>query len=206
MSEENTKTQEDTKKEETISKETVKIEKPEEKVENESSNDAATESKEIPEETAQADNKIVEEKVEEKTEAKEIKEETNNEPAYKAKLVNFKDQDIKPGQTVKVHELIVDISPKGDKRERVQIFEGIILGLKGSKIARTITVRKISGGIAVEKIYPINSPIVTKIELVKTARVRKAKLNYLRNEKRRFKRKLKETYVETHKKQNKKKK
>lgn len=185
MSEENTSTQEDTKTEETTSTETVKEEKTEDTKTEETSNEqTSTETKETSKET--------------------IKSETNNEPAYKAKLVNFKE--IKPGQTVKVHELIVDVSPKGEKRERVQIFEGIILGLKGSGITRTITVRKISGGIAVEKIYPINSPIIPKIELVKTAHVRQAKLNYLRNEKRRFKRKLKETYVETHGKKKKKKK
>ncbi len=114
------------------------------------------------------------------------------EPAYKSKLVNF--DELKPGQTVKLHERIKDISAKGTERERVQIFEGIILGIKGAGISRTLTIRKIStGGYAVEKIFPINSPVVAKIELVKSAKVRRAKLGFLKNVKRRFKRKLKET-------------
>lgn len=104
--------------------------------------------------------------------------------------------DLKPGMTVRVHEKIKDVSPKGEERERVQVFEGIIMGLRGSGVSRTMTVRKVSKGFGVEKIYPLNSPVVDKIELVKTAKVRRAKLWYLDNMKRRFKRKLKETWVQ----------
>ncbi len=113
--------------------------------------------------------------------------------AYKEKLVGM--TDIKPGMTVRLSERIKDISPKGEERERTQVFEGIILAMGGKGIARTLTIRKVSKGFGVEKIYPINSPVVSKIELVKTAKVRRAKLNYLKNPKRRFKRKLKETLV-----------
>ena len=102
---------------------------------------------------------------------------------------------LKAGQTVRLHERIIDISPKGEERERIQVFEGMILGLRGAGISRTLTIRKMSGTVAVEKIYPVNSPVITKIELVKTAHVRKAKLNFVSSLKRRFKRKLKETYV-----------
>ncbi|MBT5808554.1 50S ribosomal protein L19 [Candidatus Uhrbacteria bacterium] len=98
--------------------------------------------------------------------------------------------------TVRLHERIKDISPKGEERERIQVFEGIILGLKGAGLSRTLTIRKVSKGFGVEKIYPINSPLVAKIELLKTAKVRRAKLGYLKNVKRRFKRKLKETYTD----------
>jgi large subunit ribosomal protein L19 len=122
-----------------------------------------------------------------------VVEETPAELAYKEKLVDF--DRIQAGQTVRLHERIKDVSPKGEVRERVQIFEGIILAMGGSGIARTITLQKNSGGIMVEKIYPINSPVVAKIELVKSAKVRRAKLNYLRDQKRRFKRKLKETHT-----------
>jgi large subunit ribosomal protein L19 len=113
--------------------------------------------------------------------------------AIPSKLVDF--DRLQPGQTVRVHERIIDVNPKGEERQRVQVFEGIILGMKGAGIARTMTVRKVSGGVGVEKIYPINSPVIDKIELVKTAKVRQAKLGFLKNLKRRFKRKLKETYV-----------
>lgn len=120
------------------------------------------------------------------------------EPAFKAKLVNL--HELKPGQTIRVHERIVDVSPKGETRERIQVFEGIILGLSGAGIGRTMTVRKVSDGVSVEKIYPINSPVVAKIELTKVAKVRRAKLRFLLDVKDRFKRKLKETYLSDKKK------
>lgn len=115
------------------------------------------------------------------------------EHAFKEKLANF--EELKPGQTIRVHERIVDISPKGEERKRVQIFEGIVIGMSGAGIGRTMTVRKISGGVSVEKIYPINSPVIAKLELVKTARVRRAKLRFLLSLKNRFSRKLEETFT-----------
>ncbi len=124
--------------------------------------------------------------------AVKVAEETTQEPAHKAKLINF--SDLKAGQTVRIHERIIDVSPKGEERQRIQVFEGMILGLRGSGVSRTLTVRKVSGGVGVEKIYPINSPVIAKIELVKTARVRRAKLSFITNLRKRFKRKLKETY------------
>jgi len=120
--------------------------------------------------------------------------ETDPALAYKAKLVGI--TDVRPGMTVKLSERIKDISPKGEESERVQVFEGIVLAMGGKGITRTLTIRKISKGFGVEKIYPINSPVVSQIELVKTAKVRRAKLNYLKDPKRRFKRKLKEVFVE----------
>ena len=112
-------------------------------------------------------------------------------------------RNVKPGMVVRVHERIRDVSPKGEARERIQIFEGLVVGMKGAGIARTMTVRKDSKGWMVEKIYPLSSPNVTKIEAVKTYKVRRAKLNYLRGLKTkkgkriRFKRKMKEVKSET---------
>lgn len=95
--------------------------------------------------------------------------------------------DLKPGQTVAVYQKIIE----GEK-ERIQKFEGIILGRSGRNgINGTITVRKIAEGVGVEKIFPINLPTITKIEVLKTARVRRAKLYYLRS----YKKKLKEVKV-----------
>src|SRR3989339_1370520 len=111
-------------------------------------------------------------------------------------VIPTKTTEVRAGQTVRIHERIKDITPKGEVRERIQIFEGIVLGIKGAGLSRTLTIRKISsGGFGVEKIYPVNSPVVSKIELVKTAKVRRAKLHYLLNLKERFKRKLNETYL-----------
>lgn len=120
-------------------------------------------------------------------------------------VIPTKVTEVRAGQTVRIHERIKDVTPKGEVRERIQIFEGIVLGIKGAGVSRTLTVRKISsGGFGVEKIYPVNSPVIAKIELVKTAKVRRAKLAFLQDKKNIFKRKLKETYEVTTKKKKKK--
>jgi large subunit ribosomal protein L19 len=98
-------------------------------------------------------------------------------------------RDIRPGMVVRVHERIIDTNTRGEEKERVQIFEGMVLGAKGGGVSRTITVRKNSKGWMVEKIFPLSSPNIDKIEVVKEYRVKRAKLNFLRS---RFKRKMKE--------------
>ncbi len=80
-----------------------------------------------------------------------------------------------PGDTINVHVKVIE----GDK-ERVQQYQGIVMGIKGSGIGRTFRVRKISNGVGVERIFPIHSPSIAKIEKVKEGRVRRAKLYYLR--------------------------
>ncbi len=124
----------------------------------------------------------------------EVAQEAPVPEAKPSKLVGM--TELQAGQTVRLHERIKDVSPKGEERERIQVFEGIILALGGKGISRTITLHKVSDGIGVEKIYPINSPVVAKIELMKTAKVRQAKLGFLKKAKLGFKRKLKETYTE----------
>jgi large subunit ribosomal protein L19 len=91
-------------------------------------------------------------------------------------MTDRKDLGIKPGDTVKVHQKIVD---KG--KTRLQVFEGIVLARKhGSEAGATFTVRKVSSGIGVEKIFPLYSPLIEQIEIVKRAKVRRAKLYYIR--------------------------
>jgi large subunit ribosomal protein L19 len=90
--------------------------------------------------------------------------------------------DLRPGQTVRVHQKIKEINSKGESKERVQVFEGVILARNhGNELGATITVRKISEGIGVEKIFPIHSPIIGKIEVVRSGRARRAKLYFLRD-------------------------
>jgi len=84
--------------------------------------------------------------------------------------------EIKPGDVIRVSYRVIE----GGK-ERIQIFEGTVIALKNSGIAKTITVRKTSFGIAVERILPLNSKLVQKIEVKKHSKVRRAKLYFLRN-------------------------
>lgn len=94
-----------------------------------------------------------------------------------AKSLTFQDQLISSGDTVRVHQEIVE----GNKT-RVQIFEGIIIAIKNSGTGKSFTVRKIAAnGIGVEKIYPLMLPSLKKIELKRAGQVRRAKLYYLRD-------------------------
>ena len=108
------------------------------------------------------------------------------------------DSELKPGMTVRIHQKIKELNSKGEEKERIQYFEGMIIARKhGKEKGSTITVRKISDGIGVEKIFPLNLPTITKIEIKKVADVRRAKLNYLKNG---YKKRLKETVVKAVKK------
>jgi large subunit ribosomal protein L19 len=103
---------------------------------------------------------------------------------------------VKPGATINIYQKIKEVSSgaKGVKveKERIQVFTGIVIARhKGSLPEATFIVRKISHGIGVEKIFPLHSPLITKIEVVKQAKVRKAKLYYLRD----YKKKLREVRV-----------
>jgi large subunit ribosomal protein L19 len=78
--------------------------------------------------------------------------------------------ELKSGMTVRVHQKIKELNSKGEEKERVQYFEGIIIARKHNKeIGATITVRKVSEGIGVEKIFPLNLPTITKVEIKKKA-------------------------------------
>jgi len=100
----------------------------------------------------------------------------------------------KPGMVVKVHQKIKETNTKGEEKERIQIYEGTVLAVRhGSEVGATITVRKMSEGVGVEKIFPIKSPVVDKIEIVKQMVTRRAKLHFLRDKD--FKRKLKEVKI-----------
>ncbi len=82
------------------------------------------------------------------------------------------------GDTIKVHYKI-----KEGSKERIQIFQGIVIQRRGAQISQSFTVRKISNGVAVERIFPLHSPNIDKIEVVRFGRVRRSKLFYLRKAK-----------------------
>ena len=83
---------------------------------------------------------------------------------------------IKVGDTVKVHAKIVE-----GTKERIQVFQGVVLKMQHAGARQTFTVRKVTDGIGVERTWPLHSPSIAKIEVVKSAKVRRAKLNYLRD-------------------------
>lgn len=83
--------------------------------------------------------------------------------------------EFRPGDTVKVYVRI-----KEGEKERLQVFEGLVIKRRGGGISETFTVRKNSNGVGVERTFPIHAPIVAKIEVVRKGKVRRAKLNYIR--------------------------
>ncbi len=84
--------------------------------------------------------------------------------------------DFRPGDTVKVHVRVVE-----GTRERIQIFQGIVIRRQGSGVRETFTVRKVSFSVGVERTFPVNSPILASIDIVTRGDVRRAKLYYLRS-------------------------
>lgn len=83
--------------------------------------------------------------------------------------------DFRPGDTIAVHYTIKE----GD-RERIQVFEGVVIAMKGGGSRETFTVRKVSYGVGVERIFPLHSPLIEKVVIKRKGRVRRAKLYYLR--------------------------
>ena len=84
--------------------------------------------------------------------------------------------DFAPGDTVNVHVRVIE----GDK-ERIQQYQGVVIGMKGSGANKTFTVRKVSNSVGVERVFPFNSPKLAKVDVVRRGRVRRAKLYYLRS-------------------------
>lgn len=125
------------------------------------------------------------------TPAPELPEETEAEALTGIKGRIIKPEEVRPGYTIRVHQKIKETTAKGEEKERIQIFQGMVLGVRGAGIHRTMTVRKVSNGVGVEKIFPLQMPSIVAVELIKIAKVRRAKLGFLRD----WKKKLKETLV-----------
>lgn len=122
------------------------------------------------------------------TEIIEDKVDKNNKEVQKEKR---EIPDIKVGMLIRVHQKIKELDAKGKIKERIQVFEGLVIARHGgNEPGATFMVRKIaSGGVAVEKIYPLHLPSILKIEILKKHKVKRAKLYYLRGK---YKKKLKE--------------
>ncbi len=98
---------------------------------------------------------------------------------------------VETGMVIRLHEKIQDVNAKGEPRERVQIFEGLVTSTRGAGASKSFVVRKESNGFGVEKIFPVSSPAIANIEVVKRYKVRKRKLNFIKD----FSRKLRELVV-----------
>jgi large subunit ribosomal protein L19 len=99
----------------------------------------------------------------------------NEIKAIEASQMKSEVDNFKIGDTVKVHFKIVE-----GKNERIQIYEGLVIAFKNSKVCKTFTVRKNSYGVGVERVFPIHSPRIAKVEVVRPGKVRRAKLYYIR--------------------------
>lgn len=106
--------------------------------------------------------------------------------------------DVLPGDTVKVYQKFKEMPKKGQEaKEKIQVFEGIVIAKKhGKEIGATITVRKVIGGVGVERIFPIHLPSIEKIEVLRRSKTRRAKLYYLRTAKGKRARLKKKDFIE----------
>jgi large subunit ribosomal protein L19 len=100
----------------------------------------------------------------------------NEIKAIEASQMKSEVDDFKVGDTVKVHFKIVE-----GKTERIQVYEGLVIAMKNSRIGKTFMVRKNSYGVGVERVFPIHSPRIARVEVVRPGKVRRAKLYYIRD-------------------------
>ncbi|GEM_PF-1494565 len=147
--------------------------------------DQNTENKQVDQEKkgpTKATSKPEEKKPKNLTEPKAEAEKKQNQPEEEQKKDDKQIYPkVQPGTVVQVHQEITEVNPKGEEKKRIQVFEGTVLKRKhGHGAQATITVRKISDGISVEKIFPLRSPIIKDVKVIKKYRTRRSVLNFLR--------------------------
>lgn len=97
-------------------------------------------------------------------------------------------KELRPGMVVRLHQMIKDVSAKGEEKERIQVYEGLVTKRHGGNTAgATVTVRKVAEGVGVERILPLTLPSIKKVQLVKQYKVRRADISFVRESKKRMK-------------------
>lgn len=99
---------------------------------------------------------------------------------------DIKPAEVKTGMNIRLHQKIKEIDPSGKEKERVQVYEGLVILVRGKGASKTMTVRKVSNGVGVEKIFPLTLPSIAKIELVRVYKVRRKHIGFVRNSKKRL--------------------
>jgi len=99
---------------------------------------------------------------------------------------DIKPEQIKTGMTLRIHQKIKETDVNGKEKERIQVYEGLVMNIGGKGISKTMTVRKMSGGFGVEKIFPLTLPSITRIELVKMVKTRRKNISFIRHSKKRL--------------------
>ncbi len=153
----------------------------------------------MPHDAIQDENPVPQEQPEEASPSQNDDTDTDTKPIEAVNVTETMTQaeqfaKIVSGMTVRVHQKIKDVNSKGEEKERIQVFEGMVLAHKhGAEAGASITVRKIANGVGVEKIFPLNLPSIEKIEIVKQANMRQSRPYFLRN----YKKRLKEKRINT---------
>ena len=111
--------------------------------------------------------------------------------ADNAKYQPLTPADVTTGMQIRVHQKIKEANTKGEEKERIQVFEGLVLMTRGMGIQRTMTVRKVADGVGVERIYPVFSPIIDKLELVRRFHTTRKNIGFVRERKARRLREIK---------------
>ena len=93
---------------------------------------------------------------------------------------------VQTGMTLRIHQKIKDVAANGDEKERVQVYEGLVISTRGAGVGKTMTVRKISSGVGVERIFPLNLPSLTKVELIRMIKARRQNIGFVRTSKKRL--------------------
>ena len=97
-------------------------------------------------------------------------------------------KELEPGMVIRIHQMIKDVSSKGEEKERIQVFEGLVTKRRGGNNAgATFTVRKVAEGVGVERIFPLTLPSIKKVQLVKRYKVRRANISFVRESKKHMK-------------------